>query len=229
MSGFNDVPFRLLADGWEELIGIIVIFGLYVAGALTKMFSKRKGSEEGESKEPSYVVELAKKRARQRQEQARMKQARRDSAQAYGQVSEWDRLQEMKRQRMARSRGQTTQPPKPVQTQAPAYEPPKPAAPKPVRQPQTVQEYLQEAWTVITGPQPQPISRQVPQSKPMPQPVKPAAKRAKSSKRLMPATTTKAVASSRPLDMYLKNPYELRSAIVLKEILDKPVALREEW
>lgn len=237
MSGFNDIPFRLLADGWEELIGIIVIFGLYAAGALTKMFSKRKGSqEEGKSKEPSYLVELAKKHAtQQQQEQARMKQARRDSAQAYGPLSEWDRLQEMKRQRLAQLHEQTKPPSKPVQTPAVGYQRPKPAPKPEVNRPQTMQEYLQEAWTAITNPQPQPIPRQVLQkptkrnSIPMPQPVKAAAKHAKPSKRLMPATTIKAISPSRPLDMYLKNPYELRSAIVLKEILDKPVALREEW
>jgi len=230
----DDIP-PVLAEGWSELIGVLVIFGLYAAGAIAKMFSNRKrDSETDKSSESSYVVELAKKRTRQRQEQARIQhaQAAQASVRKPRPVSEWDRTQEAKRRRREQLRQQTKQQ-KPAQP-ARTYQQQKPA-PKPVRRPQparTMTDYMQEAWTAITSGQmqaqaPRTVETRQPKRQPVPQRVQNTAKVAKLSKRL--TTEVPAATQSRLLENVLKSPQDLRTAIVLKEILDKPVALRANW
>lgn len=230
MTVLCDIPFGVLADGWEELFGLLVLFGVYVVGAIIKFFNKRAaGGEETGNTESSYLVELAKKRTQQRQaRQSRLEQRR---GQQQGSLSEWDRAQAMKRQRAAQLRDRVKKPPKQPALPPAAYQQPKPAPEPPVQRtkPPAIPTY-QEVWAALQGkqpqrrqPQPHRVSR--PGQKPVPQPVKAAAKPAKPSKRL-PAVAAP-VATARPLERILDNPNELRSAIILKEILDKPVALRE--
>ncbi|MBL7214276.1 MAG: hypothetical protein ISS71_01220 [Phycisphaerae bacterium] len=227
-----DKPFVLLADGdWSRLIGIIVIFGFYAIGAVAKMWAKHSsgGEDEDGTKETSQAVELAKKYAKQKQTQRSQPKPTRNNEF----MSEWDRRQEIKRQRLAQLHEQG-KPVEPVKIPAVPQQRQKPQpAPK-----QAVQnsEYInvpdfQKAWALNLPKQPgrqkKPII-QPPKLSPTPQTFRAAAKPAKSRSHKKPAVA-ETPPPTRPLDIFLKDSDALGSAILLKEILDKPIALREEW
>ena len=220
MSSLFDGQFFLLAEGdWSRLIGVIVVVGFWIISAAAKMWSKNASGEDDEAERTSRAVELAKKYAKQKQSQA--KPARNSEF-----MSEWDRRQEMKRlQRMAQLRKREIQPPKPVK---PAVVPPIPKQPKPiptVKSPEfkpvsqlaRIRQYARQVKTQQQPPRP--VS--VPQTYKTPRKKKPV-----THKKSAAAATIKT--SSHPLHVLLKHPDQLRSAIVLKEILDKPIALRTD-
>ena len=220
----------MLAEGWSELIGVLVLFGFYAIGAIAKWAANRAEGEPDEEK--SRAVELAKKYAQQRKAQQTHK-ARSDTGRRpqYDKQSQWDQLQAMKRRRLAQLREQADRLQETVKK-------PVAARPRPKPQPKQVRphpEYARDAESRKLRPvrPPNPFG---PQPTRMPAPEQPSVKTApnKTPKPLVREKIPVHVEITKtrqphPLDAYLKDPGQLRSAIVLKEILDKPVALREEW
>jgi hypothetical protein len=235
MIGLCDIPFSMLAAGWGELLWVVFIFGIYAVGAISKLFTNRKGAGDQESTpQTAYVVELAKKRARQRQEQARLqqvKQASQTSLRKPKPLSEWDRVQEAKRLKREQLRQKPQQPFKSAQSFVPANQQAgmEPRSTRRSQPAQTLTGIMQEAWTAITSQQmpSKPIQQTRPARQPIPQSVRRSKKISKPAKLSTPAEPE--MFPQRPLESFLKSPQDLRAAIVLKEILDKPVALRENW
>lgn len=227
MTVFDNASFVLLADGWGELIGILALFAFYVIGAVIKKFS---GSGEEPESETSYAVELAKKRAKERQaaaQQARLERARHQSSQTSVPQSEWDSVQEAKRKKLEQLRQRAKQPP------AAARPVPKPVMqhPKFINMQQKTQEFLsrqaEKMQSAMMPPQ-QPKKQHRPPEvyTAAPEPPKRILNKIKQGK---PEPVKMQAIPSGPLNMLLREPNELRKAIMLKEILDKPVALRKGW
>jgi len=225
----------LLADGIGDLIWLLLVFGFYAVGAIIKKFGGDVKEKEGTN--TSYAVELAKKRVKERQaiEQARLAQVRRQANKNYTSQSEWDRMQETKRQKLEQLRRHSLRPqtkaaPKPASPPArippiehPEYRrAPQPPLQRPLNMPERSQ-YFQKLSIESQSPKhvrPREIYQAVPE------PVKQVVKKIRKDKSepvILQAIPT------RPLNILLKQPNELRSAIILKEILDKPVALRQDW
>lgn len=213
--------FVLLAESdWSRLIGVIVIVGFWIISGVAKMWTKNAS---GGDDETSQAVELAKKYAAQK----RAQQPQRRSVRNNEFTSDWDRRQELKRQRMAQLHERGIQPPKPVKmpvvTPIPESPRPKPAVTvpefKPVPQSDRTNLFNRQQQQNIKTQPPRPVS--------VPRTSKAAGKkRAVIRKKTTTAVTT---APSRSLHVLLKDTNELRSAVLLKEILDKPIALREEY
>jgi hypothetical protein len=220
---FDEIPTALLAEGgWSELIGVIVLVGIYAAGAIAKMVSKRSDESKEDAQSKQRAVQLAKKYAQERQSQ-------RAAPRHPDTMTEWDRMQELKRRRQGRQ--PEKQPSEPVS--APAFR----EREMPFQQPKMVSptpELMQSAESpkpaifhqFMEAIQQRQQAAQSPQSIPKPKTVKPVAKLAKVTKKRPAAETAPMI---RPLDQYLRNAGDLRAAIVLKEILDKPLAMREDW
>lgn len=224
MGPLFERSFGLLAKGdWSDLLGVIVLVAVYAVGALVKMVSNRSSSTTDEAVSKSKVLELAKKYTRERRSQSerqRIAPARRASD-----LTEWDRQQELKRRQLARLNEQEQKhatgpvsvpiiqkiehaPPPPIQAiSTPEYIPA--ATPQKT---QIYQRFMEAAQQRQSTPKPQ-------RSK-MPKPVRYAEK---------PAAAAEVAKTVRTLDSLLKNPTDLRAAIILKEILDKPIGLREDW
>jgi hypothetical protein len=217
--------FVLLAESdWSRLIGVIVIFGFWVISALAKMWANRSSDGDDEANEKtSQLIELAKKYAKQRQTQSQQRRPVRNNEF----TSEWDRRQEMKRQRQAQLHERRNQSPKPVKIPA------VPAIPKPARQvpAENVPDFKpvgSQLDRIRQYAQQLNIQKQPPRPISAPRTHKAAGKKhatAHKKSAAAPTTTT----FSHPLHVLLGYPDQLRSAIVLKEILDKPIALREDW
>ena len=203
-----------------RLIGIFVIFGFYAIGAIAKMLANRSKTDDGEKSETSAAIELAKKYARQRQlkQQARPASTKRNEF-----VSDWDRLQEMKRQRLAQHRGLEKMPRQQPQTEPVAMVPVQKQPPPMPPVSQQVPKYQELNRVMQAAQQKKVIRRQSTSS--VKQTYKKVAKPVKSQK--MPVD--KMTKTPRALDVLLRHPNQLRSAIILKEILDKPIAMRETF
>ena len=212
MTPLWDKSFFLLAKGnWMQLIGIIVVFGFYAIGALAKILANRSKTDDGQEKsEISQAVELAKKYAEQKKRQAQSVLAKRREL-----TSEWDRQQEIKRQRLAQHRGEEEMP------QQPQPEPP--PMPQVGRQIPQYREVSPLNRVMQAAQQKKEIRRQ-PVS-PVQQTYKKAVKPVKSHK----TPVAKMKKTPRPLDVFFRHPNQLRSAIILKEILDKPISMQETF
>lgn len=218
MSWMNSSLAMLAEGGWSDLIGIIVLVGIYAVGALVKAVSNRANESKEDAESKNRAVELAKKYAQKRQSAA-------------DKQSEWDRMQEIKRRRQAqlREHGKQTAGPvsvpiyreeeKSVSQHIPVSSTPEYVPPAKQQKVQIFQRYMETL-------QQQKKAAQPPRSLPKTQTVKAAAKPAKHLKK-PPITAIQPTV--RPLDQYLRNNSDLRAAIILKEILDKPVGLRENW
>jgi hypothetical protein len=219
---FDEIRTALLAEGgWSELIGVIVLVGIYAAGAIAKMVSNRSDESKEDAQSKQRAVELAKKYAQERRSQ-------RAAPRHPDKMTEWDRMQELKRRRQDR------QPEKPSElVSVPVFrerempfQQPKMVSPTPELMPSAESPKTAIFHQFMEAIQQRQPAAQQPQSIPKPNIVKPAVKSSKPIKRRTVAETPLAV---RPLDQYLRNVGDLRAAIVLKEILDKPIAMREDW
>lgn len=220
---FDEIRTALLAEGgWSELIGVIVLVGIYAIGAIAKVVSNRSEESKEDAQSKQRAVELAKKYAQDRHAQRTAPKRHPDT------LSEWDRKQELKRRRQELQA--VKQPSEPVsvpvfrESEMP-FQQPKMVSPTPELMPsaespkpaifhqfmEAIQQRQQAARQTQPIPKPKPVT---------------AGKPAKALKQRTVAETAPAV---RPLDQYLRNVGDLRAAIILKEILDKPIAMREDW
>ncbi len=216
MSWMNSSLAMLAEGGWSDLIGIIVLVGIYAVGALVKAVSNRSAESKEDAESKNRAVELAKKYAQKRQS-------------ATDKQSEWDRMQEIKRHRQAqlREHGKQTAGPvsvpiyreeeKSVSQHIPVSSTPEFIPPAKQQKVQIFQQYMETLQQQKKAVQP---------PRPKAQTVKAAAK---AVKQLRKPPITAEPPTVRPLDQYLRNVGDLRAAIILKEILDKPVGLRENW
>lgn len=204
---------HLLAEGFGELIGPILIFGIYIVASLAKAVAKKGRSEDsGEETESELkkavrrrYQEIYQKQVGQTPSQGSPKQPRqqpnyqpkpvsRTEPAIKRQRSEWEIRQEALRQRNAK-----------IQPQRPNLERPKPNIIKQVSVAETHKKprHLKPVEKIFD---------EIP-------------------KKHYQQTSKVAVKESRiqtsGLNSLLKDPQNLRSAIILKEILDKPLALRE--
>lgn len=231
----------VLADsGWGELIPLLFIVGVSVISAITKALAKSDESAKSEKAKTSRLIEMA-KRYKQMQETGQIRDvlqedvpyartAKTPAERTPHAVSEWDRRQQEKKQQVQIRHSQQpghytrytekTEPPVfqpqqkipidvpiPVaQPIRPAYQPPKiQPEPRPKRASQPVRQQSQAIPTAM------PVTHQ------------PSVKMSSGK----PHNT--AVHPGQTLKALLENKQSLRSAFILKEILDKPVALRDTW
>ena len=191
---------NLLAEGLFDLLGPILIFGIYIIASIAKTAAK-KGQQSGSGEETESELKKAVRRRYQEIYQKQVGQTpqkppepQRSSQYAaqprpvqqappirQPQRSQWEIKQEAIRQRKARLQSQRTIPRRP-QTKAPKQIP-----------------------AAITQPKPKQVLHQ--------KPAKTVDESQKQSENL--------------LQYMIKRPANLRSAIILKEILDKPLALRD--
>lgn len=210
MHLFESLQFGLLAEGWVELIGPILIFGIYIIGSIAKNVAQRNQESSGEE----GGSEL-KKAVRKRYEQIRRKQVGEESPHLKRtpkavptartirpenkRTSQWEQQQQAIRQRNAR-----------LQEQRIAAE----------------RRVIQTQKTVVGYERPKPSRtiRQVVAPKPVHKQKKTAVPKQVSEKASQPP---KCRHTGGALGDMMCRPENLRSAIILKEILDKPLALRD--
>jgi len=203
--------FSLLAEGFFDLIGPVLIFGIYIIASIAKAAAKGKKAGSGEEKESAL-----KKAVRQRYQEIYQRQTGKTPTQRMatketptyvqsktaikediGSVqykSEWQRRQEEIRQRNARIK----------ERQRMASQ----------------QRYRKETQGVTKS------VRQPKVSKTMPL-VAVQSTRKSTYKSTQPTSSKKSTVPESVLSNMLSDPKNLRTAFVLKEILDKPVALRD--
>ena len=153
-----------------------------------------------------------------------------------GSISEWDRRQQEKKQQIARRREQNQpQPPRYVEPQKPPSFEPEPSEVIPIAMPVQQPEPIRPVYKppkIQTKPRPKRASQRTgkqPRQIPVAQPVElPIAKLVKHQKSAANKKTVAAAAQT-SLAGLLRDKKSLRSAIILKEILDKPIGLRESW
>ena len=210
MDFFESGQFGLLAEGWVELIGPILIFGIYIIGSIAKnVAQKNQGTEEQDQSELKKAVQKRCEQIRQRQlgqESPQFKRTPKEVSTAKAireqqtrpqRVSQWDQKQRAIRQRNATLKEQRLAA-NDAQIPAPAQKP--------------VVEYHR--------PKPSKIIRQVAVPKPVP-----VQKKRQSPKKV--AKISKQRSATDLLQQMMNQPENLRMAIILKEILDRPLALRD--
>ncbi|MHC4854793.1 MAG: hypothetical protein ACYS72_00125 [Planctomycetota bacterium] len=188
----------LLAEGLFDLLGPILIFGIYIVASIVKTVAK-KGSKEDSGEETESELKKAVRR----------------------------RYQEIHQ----RQTGQT-----PPEQRSPQYVQPRPVQPTPpIRQPQRSQwEIQQEAIrqrnaklksqrTVSKRPHVN-VPTQTPRAVSQPDMLYAQKKRVPKKTKTVEGSQKR---SENLLTFLIKRPENLRSAIILKEILDKPLALRD--
>jgi len=223
MAEMFDSHFFLLAKGgWMDFIWVVVILGFYLINIISKMSSKQNDGDAGET-ETSKAIELAKKYVRQRQAQQEKLQTSRRSVRNNEFTSDWDREQELKRQQLARHRDleeRKVQHSEPIKI-APVAKPPQP----PRMVPPQIPKY-REVPDFIQPKQRPAIRKRV--AKKQPEQIRQTYRTTPQHRTAKPKETpVMKIKTSRPLEILLKHPNQLRSAIILKEILDKPIAMRE--
>lgn len=217
----------LLADSdiWSELLSLIVLFILFGLPAIVKGLaesSKKKTIQSGQGADTdrgdkAYLTRIQAQRTQRRQEFQ----------------SDWDRRQEMTRQRLARrSESRQNLPPQrpPRQTAAPMpreetlpvamplHEEPQTTAPpiRPVQQP--VRPPILE-YPVVKPVKPVPVTT-APHQEPLRHHVSPT------SRLRQPAVVRQ---PSSVLDRIIRRSEPYKAAVILKEILDRPKAFKTEF
>lgn len=189
------------ADDFFKMIGPLLIFGIYIVGALAKGWAKGR-QQESEEKEPSEL-----KKAVQR------------------------RYQEIHQRQIGGGPGQG-QPPGQSEPAPATVHPPRPVEPPmPVRQPS---QRTYPAHPVQAEKQRRPVPqqqnhlRQYRRRKPVSEKIQPAKSVQKPlAIKRNEAKSTKPRCAEYSLASMIRQPQNLRTAIILKEILDKPLALRD--
>ncbi|MEN8127070.1 MAG: hypothetical protein ABFR90_04600 [Planctomycetota bacterium] len=214
MNSFESLQFGLLAEGWFELILPIFIFGIYIIGALAKNWTQQQ-KQDPEEHDQSEL----KKAVRKRYEQIRQRQMGEGTPQLKKtpkaipaartlrqeenrprQISQWEQQQQVIRQRNAK-----------LQEQRMA-----------ARQTRAVQ--AQKPVVRYARTKPPKMTRQVPVPSPVQAQMKKAAKKKPVSKKVEQAPRRQPTGNL--LSHMINRPENLKSAIIVKEILDKPLALR---
>jgi hypothetical protein len=189
------------ADDFFKMIGPLLIFGIYIVGSLAKGLTK--GRQQDSEEEPSEL----RKAVQRRYQEIHQRQVGAGKG----------RVQTPRRTEPAPPTAHAS---RPVEPPAPVWQPSQRTFP-----PQPVQA---ESHRRLVQP-PQKPRRHSRRQKP----VSSKTLTSKSGHRPGPVkrSQTKAVITPRPagdsLASMLENPQSLRTAIVLKEILDKPLALRD--
>lgn len=226
--------FGVLADGgWGELIPMLIFVGIWVIGGIGKVMSGRENSSDKQDESTKKLIEMAKKykamkeTGQQREvpkEETPFARTVRTTDRKPGNLSEWDRRQQEKKQQVQQRR---------TQSDTPGYVPQKQKPPEAIPVAKAVPE-VQPVRPVYKPPKTQQKPRPKRASRPIPKqpqriPVaRPAAMSTPEKKRPKQAHQ-KAPEAGQSLKSLLKQKRSLRSAIILKEILDSPVALRESW
>ncbi|MHC4552697.1 MAG: hypothetical protein ACYSUT_08020 [Planctomycetota bacterium] len=232
---------NLLAEGWGDLIPFIFIVGVSVVSAIAKATNKGDENSKNEKEKTSRLIEMA-KRYKEMQESGQQRTVPKEeipyartvktpAERKPGTVSEWDRRQQQKKQQMARQREMPRRP-KYVETETPPRFEPKTPEVIPVAAPVRQAEPVRPAYKtpkIQTKPRPKRASQRsqkrqqhIPVAQPVELPVVKEVKRPKPKKH-------KTTAAQMSLAELLKGKQSLRSAIILKEILDKPIGLRESF
>ncbi len=230
---------RLLADGGlEELVPLLIFVGISVVGAIIRA-SKGSDAEEKQNESTQKLIEMA-KRYKAMKETGREPDVPKETL-PYARtateadrkpatLSEWDRRQREKKQQVQQRQTRLDRPRYvPEKQKTPVANPPEeipvafavPQA-KPVRRPKMRPQIPQKG-------RPKRATQQT-IKKPVAIPTAyPVAKSAKAGKRHEPVKrkTETTMPAGTSLKSLLKKPKSLRTAILLKEILDKPIALRD--
>ena len=205
---FSDSPqFGLLAEGWFELIGPILIFGIYIIASIVKSVAKKGKSEDSDVKVESELQKAVRKRydqIRQRQLGQQSPQSKRppktvpvarpvqQEQSRPRQMSQWEQQQQAIRQRNEK-----------LQEQRMATK----------RQHANV---LKQSSKTVRQPKPkQAIPQKLVQTQ------------KKKIQHQAKTVSQKKQQAGNLLSYMINRPENLRSAIILKEILDKPLALRD--
>lgn len=246
-------------DGWEELIGTLALLGFYAAAAIFKAVTNRAAKSKADTSEPE-ITAAAREKPRYKPltdtaSPAQISQAKtlpyaRAAAQPgqkapvaqpvlrpTGQLSEWDRQQELKRRRVEQIEAlrrqqimqvQQAQRKQQQQRQQHPASPPVPARPAPVSPiiQKTVQESLHQ---VRTG---RPVTGGAAVVRPALSQVRQAAATPKATAQTIKASVhhdkeNPVFHAAGKLRSMLREPHTLRTAIMLKEILDTPLGLRD--
>lgn len=236
MTDLGDI---LAEGGWTELIGIIVVVGFYILSAIVKSLGDRSSKDPGDAEQKKTAIQS--RSASQLGIQTSQQRAARNlpyakSIEQKKTMSEWDRKQALIRQRMEQLRKQQQ-----IQQQQPVIK---------SNSGQGEASYIQRPTEVVPVPAPlrfqpsqfessQPAYTYKPpvQTPPIRRPQKPAIER----KTAPSAVKTKKIVPSKPktvksqvipkrqfFRMILSQPQQVRNAMILKEILDKPISLRED-
>lgn len=238
----------LLADSiLKELLPILIFVGISAGSAVIKMISGRSDSvKEKQDESTQKLIEMARrykamKEGRKPDVSSETSASLRESSRPQrdpASLSEWDRRQQQKKQKIQQRRSQSAapryaSPQKPVATPSkPAiFSPPKaqsrPAPNRPVKPPQISQKRPPKRAAQPSAGNP---------SVPMPHqpPIRRPATVESPKRRTSAPTTTPAAQQKKPagspntsLRSLLRNKNSLQTAILLKEILDKPIALRD--
>ncbi len=243
MIQMNSEQFGILAEGWFELIPFLAIVIISVASSIVKAMGNRSGDSENADDKTKRLIEMAKRRKAMQEsgrdvsvpkETVPYARTERTTERKPTAMSEWDRRQQEKKRETEQRRSQpdrlryvSSERPKPRPVQ-PAEEIP---VAKAVQQPEPVRPVFKPP-KIVQKPRPkrasQPIQKrpirratEIPTATAVPRQKQPAArvKHAKKSPKAGQST----------FKSLLKQKDSIRSAIVLKEILDKPIGLREGW
>jgi hypothetical protein len=200
ISGFMCLCMLAEANDFFKMIGPLLIFGFYIVASLAKGWAK--GRQQKSEEEPSELRKAVQKR-----------------------------YQEIHQRQVGgdRPQGQPLRQPVPAKTTVPVSRPVEP--PMPVRQPSQrtfpPHPVQAERHRHLVQQQQNPLSqnrRQKPVS------VKTLASKSVQKTRTVKSSETKAIkprSADDSLASMIRNPQSLRTAIILKEILDKPLALRD--
>jgi len=191
----------LAENNWIELLGPVIIFGIYAIGAIAKKAADSRRSD-SEEKPPTDLQKAVRRR--------------------YQEIYAKQTGQQQPTQPARRAEPVKTTPEiRPIQPQQP---------PKFVSQPQPrVKQRSYDVPQIRTERRPQPVQpqrqvRKTPQPKPVSAPVLHAAKKTAIHPLKKPAEPC---SMEHSLASMIRKPKNLQTAILLKEILDKPLALRD--
>ncbi|MHC4524062.1 MAG: hypothetical protein ACYSU8_00780 [Planctomycetota bacterium] len=240
--------FRLLADGFFDLIGPILIFGIYIIASIAKKVAKKGQTEDSDVEIESEL----KKAVRKRYEQIRQRQSIAKKVAKKGQTEDSDVEIESELKKAVRKRyeqirqrqlGQQSQQPPQVKR------PPKavPVA-RPVQQeqsrPRQMSQWEQQQQTIrqrnaklqeqrmATKRQHANVLKQSSKTVRQPKPKQAIPQKLVQTQKKKIQHQAKTVSQKKQqagnlLSYMINRPENLRSAIILKEILDKPLALRD--
>ncbi len=198
ISGF--MCFGVLAEAGDffKMIGPLLIFGVYIIGALAKGWTKNQ--QESDKENPSEL----RKSVRKRYQEIYQRQTGKSSEQAQS-----PRHTEPVR---------TIHSARPVEPPAPVRQVPRRTYPTHPVQAERHRRPVQQENHLRRNVQQKPVSVRTQASKPA---QRPQAVRSHETKSVKQSRADRSLASM------IRQPQNLRTAIILKEILDKPLALRD--
>ena len=229
----------LLAEGgWGQLIGVIVVVGFYIFSAIVKSIGNRGDSDE-EKEKARQAAQRLRRQIAQGKNAAQIEEANRRrierklpyarSAPNRENMSEWDRQQEEKRRQLSQSRQTQMQPKPPAPEPARMRMEPPPVPAIPVAQPieEDTEELKRQAYYAKAQQLQQ--ARRRSQLQAQQAAAEKTARTVKQRKKSRPKQQVETKSSSYLIYDLVKDSNRMRSAILLKEILDKPIAMRQVY